>query len=189
MPQIRHLAATTAIVVTLLLVFTSVAAAHPGKHRPPRGFDNLWIGTAEADTYTAPDGSRDKILGRAGNDVLTPGDRSDLVRDNRGDDAIEGGEGRDRIHGGLGDDRLSGGEHADRIFGGPGADGINGGTGPDRIRAGLGDDTIVANDGTRDLIDCGPGEDTVTADSRDRISRNCENVTRVSTDAAEDDTE
>ncbi len=182
MPQIRHLAATTAIVVTLLLVFTSVAVAHPGKHRPPRGFDNLWIGTAAADPYTAPDRSRDKILGRAGNDVLTAGDKSDLVRGNRGNDAVEGGEGRDRIHGGFGADRLSGGEHADRIFGGPGADGINGGPGPDRIRAGFGNDTIVADDGTRDFIRCGPGRDTVTADARDRIARDCENVTRVRTD-------
>jgi len=40
----------------------------------------------------------------------------------------------------------------------------------------------VAADGLRDFIDCGPGEDTVTADSRDRIKRNCEIVTRVSAD-------
>jgi hypothetical protein len=184
MPQLRRLAATTAIVATLLLVLASVATAHRGPHFGPRAFDNVWIGTAEADTYTAPDKSRDKIIGRAGNDVLRAGAKRDVVRGNLGDDAIEGGAGSDRIHGGLGDDRLSGGDQPDRIFGGPGADGINGGDGPDRIWAGLGDDTIVADDGKRDWIRCGAGEDTVTADERDVVSGDCENVTRVPGDEA-----
>ena len=180
MPQLRHLVAPTAIVAPLLLVFTSVASAHRGPHFGPHRFDDVWIGTAEADTYTAPDASRDKIIGRAGDDVLEAGDKHDLVRGNIGDDEIDGGAGRDKINGGAGDDDLDGGANPDTILGGPGADEIDGGTGPDRIRAGAGNDTIVADDGQRDLIGCGRGNDTVRADSKDRVSGDCENVTRVS---------
>ena len=49
--------------------------------------------------------------------------------------------------------------------------------GADTIRAGRGNDTInEAGDGARDTIDCGKGTDTVTADSNDRVARNCETV-------------
>ena len=181
MPQIRRLATTTAVVATLLLVFTSVAMAK-GPQFGPHRFDDVWIGTAGADAYAAPDGSRDKLIGRAGDDVLEAGDRNDLVRGNTGDDELYGGDGRDKVNGGAGDDELYGGANPDRILGRTGDDYIDGGTGPDRIKAGAGNDTIVADDGQRDWIDCGPGEDTVTADSRDRIRRNCETVSRVSSD-------
>jgi hypothetical protein len=44
--------------------------------------------------------------------------------------------------------------------------------------AGGGNDTISARDGTRDTIDCGGGRDKVTADRTDKVSSNCERVTR-----------
>jgi Ca2+-binding RTX toxin-like protein len=183
MPQVRRLGATIALVAAMLMVFSSVAAAHPGHHRfGPHGFDSLWIGSNNADVYNAAEGNRDKIIGRAGNDVLDASDKRDVVRGGRGNDAIEGGPGSDRLYGGRGNDRISGGDDPDLIIGGFGADGINGGDGHDLIKSGPGADTIIATDGVRDWIFCGRGKDTVRADKVDRVHKSCENVTRVAAD-------
>jgi hypothetical protein len=50
------------------------------------------------------------------------------------------------------------------------------GRGRDAVFAGTGDDEIAANDGTRDVIVCGRGHDTVTADARDSVRASCEEV-------------
>ena len=185
MPQLRRLAATTAIVATLLLVSTSIASAHPGHPRfGPAEFDNICIGDAAVDTFpgdedcTTNDG-RDKFVGRGEADILDGGARRDLIRGNRGKDSILGGPGSDRIEGGPGQDRLAGGAGPDLILGGLGPDGINGGEGRDLIKAGPGADIVIANDGVRDWIFCGRGKDTVTADKVDRVHRSCEDVTRL----------
>jgi hypothetical protein len=47
--------------------------------------------------------------------------------------------------------------------------------GNDIVFAGRGPDYIYANDGQRDVIDCGPGDDRVRADKIDLL-RNCEHV-------------
>ena len=179
MPQIRTLGVTTALVATGVMVISTVAAAHGDPHFGPWAFDNRWVGTDGPDEYTAPDESRDLIIGLAGDDVLRAGDRRDLVRGGDGHDKIAAGPGSDKVVGGPGDDRIHGGRQGDKILGGPGADGINGGLGHDLIKAGKGGDRIVANDGMRDHIICGPGFDSVKADKRDRIARDCERVLRV----------
>jgi Ca2+-binding RTX toxin-like protein len=179
MPHIRTLGAATAIAAAGLMVMSTVVVAHEGPHFGPFRFDDRWVGTDGDDQYTAPDESRDLIIGLAGNDVLRAGDRRDVVRGGAGNDAIDGGEGSDKIVGGSGNDRLAGGDQPDKILGGPGDDGINGQGGRDVIRAGRGNDLIIANDGARDFIACGAGRDTVKADRRDRVSRDCERVVRV----------
>jgi hypothetical protein len=45
------------------------------------------------------------------------------------------------------------------------------------VHAGAGNDTIDARDGQRDVIDCGSGRDSVTADANDRLV-SCERVKR-----------
>jgi len=182
MSQFRSLGAIIALVAAGLVALSSVAVAHGGPHFGPNKFDNRWVGTPEADAYTAPEGSRDLIIGLGGNDRLQAGDRRDVIFGNRGDDAINGGSGRDLIRGGFGDDRLAGGDQADKILGGPGADGINGQAGHDVIDAGRGNDLIIADDGQADIIRCGPGRNRVRADQRDRVARDCERVVRVRTD-------
>jgi Ca2+-binding RTX toxin-like protein len=77
-----------------------------------------------------------------------------------GPDALRGTRGRDLVCGFDGDDRLSGGNSADRLFGG------------------RGDDRVLARDGASDVIGCGPGRDSVTADRRDLVGRDCERVSR-----------
>jgi len=46
----------------------------------------------------------------------------------------------------------------------------------DLIDAGPGDDTVHARDGARDAIRCGPGADLVYANRGDRVARDCEAV-------------
>src|SRR5581483_5099566 len=81
----------------------------------------------------------------------------DLIITNSGDDVIRAGDGNDTIRTGAG---------SDFIVPGPGHDTVD---------AGKGADHIWANDGQRDVIDCGPGDDTVVADRID-VLRNCEHV-------------
>src|SRR4051812_11035938 len=57
-----------------------------------------------------------------------------------------------------------------------GDDTIVGGAGNDTISSFEGDDTIDVRDGYADRVRCGPGNDTVTADTFDTVGGDCENV-------------
>jgi hypothetical protein len=74
-------------------------------------------------------------------------------------------------------DNLKGGAGADTIRAGAGNDRINPGKGRDTVFGGAGNDTIQAADKTRDVIDCGPGRDSVVADKID-VLKGCERVKR-----------
>jgi Ca2+-binding RTX toxin-like protein len=110
------------------------------------------------------------VIGGSGPDVLTGED---------GANALAGGAGADHLSGLGGDDSLSGGTGADVLAGGSGDEVITGGPSPDQITGGSGDDAINAKDGAKDAIDCGTGDDRVTADPSDVVSSNCEHVTRA----------
>jgi len=129
------------------------------------------------------------ILGRDGDDVIVGFANSDHLEGERGndtlfgrggDDLLHGRTGDDRLFGEAGDDELQGGRGRDALDGGPGDDRLTGGYSADRLRGGAGRDRIVALDGTRDIVDCGPGRDTAIVDRRDRVSKNCERVLRGS---------
>jgi Ca2+-binding RTX toxin-like protein len=136
----------------------------------------------------------DEMHGRAGGDAM---------RGNGGRDEMEGGLGADRVLGGAGADEVVwGGEQigrtspytypergSDRTSGGPGADRVYGGFGQGGVDLVFGngaDDTIIVSqrgypeeDGevkvTREVVDCGTGEDTVYRDKGvDIIANNCE---------------
>jgi Ca2+-binding RTX toxin-like protein len=98
--------------------------------------------------------------GTAGADRLTGTSRDDILNGLAGNDSLNGKAGHDRLEGGRGNDRLTGGLGADRIDAGPG------------------NDTVDAGDGSRDVITCGPGPDTVYADRADSIGKSCEAVHR-----------
>lgn len=100
-----------------------------------------------------------------------------FLRGNARANRLNGGAGNDLIRGGGGGDRISGGGGVDALYGDAGNDTLIGGAGADRIFGGAGNDTIAAFDRTRDVIDCGPGRDTVVADRID-VVRGCERVTR-----------
>lgn len=100
---------------------------------------NPCVGTRNADTLTGTDGS-EKIWGEAGADYLY----------GKGDyDLIKGGYGADYVYGDLGNDRVKGSQGRDHVYGGEG---------DDLVRGGL---HSKADDGVRDVLDCGPGNDTV----------------------------
>lgn len=92
---------------------------------------------------------------------------------------IEGRSGADAINGADGDDTLLGGDGGDQIAGNDGGDTIDPGRGSDIVSAGAAADNVDALDGYADSIDCGPGDDTVTADSFDTVNADCEHVTRA----------
>lgn len=70
---------------------------------------------------------------------------------------------------------------------GAGNDTIVAGAGIDRVTADAGDDTIDVRDGFSDRVRCGPGTDSVTADTLDLISADCESVSVAEAGNALDD--
>ncbi|HEY2056645.1 MAG TPA: calcium-binding protein [Solirubrobacterales bacterium] len=119
------------------------------------------------------------LRGGAKAERLVGTSQDDLIYGLGGDDVIFGRGGDDRLFGGAGADRISGGPGADQIYGGAGNDRLSGGTGRDHIYGGSGDDVIFARDGSADVVDCGPGDDTAYVDAHDR-TRGCELVHRSS---------
>jgi Ca2+-binding RTX toxin-like protein len=125
-------------------------------------------GGAGNDTQRGSSGD-DRQYAGAGNDTIDGGTGSDLESAGDGNDLVDGRAGADSLLGGAGLDVLSGGAGSDRLTGGPSRDSLSGGAG---------NDTISARDGATDSIQCGTGRDRVVADRDDRVSRNCESVTR-----------
>jgi Ca2+-binding RTX toxin-like protein len=101
--------------------------------------------------------------------VIAGTPKNDRLKGTANGDTIRGRAGADRVKGLAGDDCL---------FGDGGADRIVGGAGSDRISGGAGNDVIRAKDGTRDVIRCGAGRDTVVADRSDKVRKDCERVRR-----------
>ena len=83
--------------------------------------------------------------------------------------------GRIGFHGRAGDDTFLGGPGADVADLGLGNDVVDPGPGSDLVLVGEGDDSVATRDGFGDVVECGPGIDTVTADRADALS-GCENV-------------
>ena len=99
-----------------------------------------------------------------------------------GNDKFDGSTGQETVDGGAGDDDLKGGFGHDTITGGPGQDVINGDGGSYcgiySCSVPFGNDTINARDGEADSIECGVGQDKVTADAADTVAPSCETVDR-----------
>jgi len=123
------------------------------------------VGTEQADSLRGTLGV-DQIFGFGGPDEITASSGDDRVNGGAGDDLIFGEGGVDRINGGVGADRIVGGDDVDFIFGGSNSDVIDAAS-----DEGLGP--------VRDEVDCGDGDDRVTADRLDQVAADCERVTRV----------
>lgn len=127
------------------------------------------IGSAGNDIITGSCGPN-VLLGGGGNDVVNGGCGNDLIGGGDGNDRLSGGPGIDRLVGGDGNDRLSGGSGVDRLIGGDGADSMEGGAGVDRLEAGAGNDIASGGDGA-DTILAGAGNDRVIGGTgNDRVS-------------------
>ncbi|MFD1511403.1 calcium-binding protein [Lacimonas salitolerans] len=131
------------------------------------------------------------LLGSDGDDTIRGGGGSDLVVGFAGDDLLSGDGGNDWIFGLNGADTITGGDGNDVISGGRGADVIYAGAGDDFVEsAGILDDGALTTSvkGARtfgdvaflydfsrgydegDIIDLGPGNDTVVAGAGDTIT-------------------
>lgn len=138
--------------------------------------DDLLNGTGKADKMIGLAGN-DLLLGLAGNDVLDGGTGNDSLDGGAGSDIVKGGRGNDRLTGGRGNDRLAGGAGKDTLNGGSGNDRLDGGVGKDSFKAGSGNDTVNSKDGTAETVNCGAGQDKVTADKADKL-KSCESKSR-----------
>jgi Ca2+-binding RTX toxin-like protein len=139
--------------------------------------DDHVMGSDGPDTVLGGDGD-DVIRGLGGDDASLEGEKGDdEIRGGAGDDLLFGRTGDDVLYGEDGHDYLEGGRGEDVLSGGAGDDQLYGGFDRDRLRGGSGDDTLSAYDGERDLVDCGPGDDTAEVDRLD-VVRGCEHVLR-----------
>jgi Ca2+-binding RTX toxin-like protein len=169
-------ASTTYYLDTLGATLPADGGPVPGPPEPPpSGHCARTInGTAGNDRVTGTHlgdslygfGGNDALLAFAGSDCLFGGSGNDYQSGAAGNDFLSGGPGNDELRGGSGDDDLNGGSGNDVIVGGRGEDTISAGSGNDRI--------YVAAQGA-DLVDCGPGRDTVVISRIDGY-RNCEKV-------------
>ena len=83
-----------------------------------------------------------------------------------------GTKGNDVIQGTSDDDFIRGLAGNDTIAGGGGSDVVHGAGGNDRIKV------YSVGDTKADVVRCGPGFDYVAANLNDKVSGNCEMVTR-----------
>ena len=150
------------------------------------GPDKLTGGNGN-DTITGQGGD-DDLTGDAGADVLDGGGQTDTVRypgfnrvlvtlDGAANDGRvgEGDNVRDveTVITGAGNDSLTGSSADETLDGGAGDDSLKPGTGNDAVIGGAGDDLIDVredDEGIRDTVSCGSGQDEVIADLSDAIA-------------------
>jgi Ca2+-binding RTX toxin-like protein len=153
-------------------------------------------GTEKDDTMHGT-ATPDDINARRGDDRVYGLGSDDFLYGRRGDDTLQAASDDDALYGDFGNDKLKGGPDADvlrgdddfeqdknlmgrdRLFGGNGADELYGYYGNDKLVGGEGNDIINAHDEPpskwEDVIDCGPGRDTVYFDKGfDKVLDNCE---------------
>jgi hypothetical protein len=160
---------------------TLYAVATDGSSRPVRLTPTAC--TLSASTRSALQGhcldgsdGDDRVVGTKGGDVIIAGSGNDTIRAGDGQNIIEAQWGNDDIRSGAGPDFVWTGAGDDLVRTGAGSDRIVPGTGHDTVFGGGGDDYVWANDGQRDVVDCGPGDDRVVVDRID-VVRSCEHVT------------
>ena len=92
-----------------------------------------------------------------------------------GKDLLEDGPRANTLDGGAGDDRVNGGAGDDVLLGGDGVDDLQGKSGRDRLDGGAGDDVLHPDgyeDASADVVDGGPGRDTIDGDYSSRFTDN-----------------
>jgi hypothetical protein len=154
--------------VVLAVLPASALAAPP--QTPPRlcagdAFGDL-VGTRGDDQLQAPPRAT-RVWGLEGADGLI-GSTSRAA-------CLLGGPGRDLLALNRGGGLAYGNQGRDTITGSDLGDVIEAGYDTDGVAAGAGDDRIGARDGSAEVVDCGPGLDTVKADRRDVLIA-CESV-------------
>ena len=129
---------------------------HGGTVTGAGGGDSIETGIdSPAPSYIEGGDGDDHIRTGGGNDSISGGGGSDGIFSGAGDDVIVGGGGSDRIDASDGNDRATGGDADDELIGG---------AGQDYLDAGIGNDLLTSNDGERDSLFGGAGDDRAKAD-------------------------
>ncbi|MEM1276635.1 MAG: S8 family serine peptidase [Pseudomonadota bacterium] len=122
-----------------------------------------------------------RIIGSAGENVISGGRGHDNLYGRADDDHIMGDNGRDRLFGDHGDDWLEGGAHADLLYGGHGNDLLDGGDGADRLQGLQGSDRYIVDNANDVIVErAGEGRDHVEAHVSYTLSAHVENLTLAS---------
>ena len=166
----------------LLAPATLTAALLAGTLSAPAGAvtgcTGLIQGTAASETLTVvAAGSR--VLGMEGDDQITGGAGRDCLEGGPGEDLLSGRRGNDVVLGGPGSDRLAGGSGTDRLIDAPPGYAFGLSSGSNRVAGGPGADVVEVANARRDIVQCGPGRDRVSADRIDKL-RGCERKTLLS---------
>src|SRR4051812_46559666 len=106
-----------------------------------------------------------------------------------GNDWLEGNAAANSLDGGPGDDKLTGSGGADTLDGGDGNDELQGGAGRDVLAAGDGNDVLRPDgneDPSADVVDGGPGIDTIDQDYSSRYATTISPVAITLGGAADD---
>jgi Ca2+-binding RTX toxin-like protein len=161
----------------------------------------LCDGTEKADTMHGTKYA-DRMSAKSGADTMYGRAKYDEMFGGPGPDKMYGGQGFDHLFAGAGVDRIYGQDEVDHLFtsnayrdgrqndrtddyiyGGEGDDVflVGGTNGVDRVYGGTGDDHISvagnAATGTKEIVECGPGTDTVHFDEGvDIVNDTCEEL-------------
>jgi Ca2+-binding RTX toxin-like protein len=169
----RNVGGTTTVETNGVLVATTATPGGGAKPPAPDLCDNLFgvqaavpFGFTRSGSACAGTSGRNTLVGTTGLDVVNGFDGNDL---------IYGYAGNDRLYGGAGNDHVDGGAGVDKVDGGSGNDTLIGGAGKDRLVGGPGRDNIDAFDHAGgDVVVCGRGYDSVHADKKDVVGKDCE---------------
>jgi myo-inositol-hexaphosphate 3-phosphohydrolase len=154
---------------------TGTALTAPATIEGGVGTDTLTGGLA-ADAFIGGDGT-DTVL-YAGSAAVTV-TLDDLANDGAVGEGDNVGADVERVTTGSGNDSIAGSAAGNLLKAADGADVLTGGFGKDTLEGGGGNDQLGARDGVADTVRCGPGVDTVTADTVDSVSSDCESVSRA----------
>jgi Ca2+-binding RTX toxin-like protein len=137
-------------------------------------------GTSVADTFTGS-ALPNLFSGGAGADTFACGGGTDIVDGDRSDHVGPGCEivaRNSRVKLTDGNDTFTPFRPGLRVYGRRGNDTLIGGPGTDTLSGDRGDDTIRVRGHGRDVVACGKGRDKVRADRTDKVSKDCEKVSR-----------
>lgn len=149
---------------------------------PTLGSDNdLLSGGANIDTvsYSTRTANLNLTVAAGADDgqgVETDNIQGDVekVTGGKADDFIRGDAGADTLTGGAGNDNIGGNGGADVISGQAGNDILTGGTGKDSLSGADGGDIFHTQDGVKDSLNCGAGNDDISdTDGIDAKAANC----------------
>lgn len=143
--------------------------------------DDIMKGTKQGDAMRGGGGD-DRIMGNDGGDEIIGESGDDTMTGGAGNEYIEGRQGSDRADGGSGNDVIVGDDEDGNNAADAGADVLLGGQDDDKLFHSQYIESHggqpLASDGSKDKLDCGPGNDEawININTDHDVVKNCETV-------------